>query len=120
MEIRNKIEIKRGGFIQVPGCEPLSDLTSNTLLANFKCKNTIVTLEQAMAAIPDATIETTYNPTTNWFVLPDGPPSKFGCEGLCQNNDWYAILRNIGEEEEESIGGDCSPPTDSFQYFGAL
>lgn len=118
-KVSNKIEVRRGGYILVPGCEPLSNLTSPTLLANFEvCNNTYVKLEDALEAIPDATIEYTYNPFTRWFVLPSGSPApEFGCrEMTC--DDWYAILRAIPSTNISADELDCGKYKDSFDYFG--
>lgn len=115
--IANKLEIRRGGYILVPGCEPLSNLTSLKLLEQAPCQNTYVLLEDALEAIPDAIIEITYNPHTRWFVLPSGPPPQYGCaETDC--TDWYEILRQLPPAEVSEDKVDCSPYKDSFDYFG--
>jgi len=121
INVTNKLEVKRGGsgggYIQVPGCEPLSNLTSIVLLANFKCNNSIVTLNDALEAIPDAQIELTFNPLTRWFVLPSGPPPGFGCaEFTC--DDWYEVLRQIEPSTAAEDMLDCGTYKDSFDYFG--
>lgn len=118
IRIANKLEVKRGNVIQVPGCEPLSAVTSFTLLANNPCANTQVALADALDAIPGSSVQILLNPRTLVFVLPDGPPSQYGCATeTC--NDWYAILRELGEpvpEEEDQL---CEPgkASDSFEYF---
>lgn len=117
IRIGNKLEVKRGNVIQVPGCEPLSAVTSYVLLANNECANTQVTLEDALDAIPGSFVQILLNPRTLLFVLPDGPPSQFGCATeYC--NDWYGILREVGEPIlEEDVACEDGKPTDGFSYF---
>lgn len=123
IEIANKLEVKRGngalaGFIQVPGCEPLSDLTSASLLANRECGTTLVRLEDALEAIPGSSTTITYNPTILWFILPSGPPPAHGCSGNNTCTDYYEILRNIGQPFEDEVVNDCGKKaTDSFDWF---
>jgi len=116
IKIANKLEIKRGNVIQVPGCEPLSAVTSFTLLTSNDCQNTQVTLEDALDAIPGSTVEMTLNPKTRYFVFPDGPPPQFGCT-IQYCNDWYAILRTVGQPVEITDPACEGKPTDGFDYF---
>jgi hypothetical protein len=91
----------------VPGCEPTSAFTSPTLAENRECKASVVDLKDALEAIPDATIEMWRNPRTRFFVLPDGPPPAMGdCD--CKQTDWYQILRDIGEEVDVPVTGQCN------------
>ena len=96
-KIQNRLEILRGMKIMVPGCEPTSAFTSPTLAENRDCKVTIVDLADALIAIPEATVISWRNPLTRFFVLPDGPPPAVG-DCNCSRTDWYALLREIGEE----------------------
>lgn len=114
--IKNKLEVKAGNKIQIPGCEPLSSFSSPTLLENRKCNATLVDLSVALEAIPGSTIERFYNGGSLqrkfYFVLPEGPPPGYGCtNGPCVE-DYYTILRDLGEEEENETtisDGDCPP-----------
>jgi hypothetical protein len=104
--VRNKLEILRGNKIIVPGCEPTSAFTSPTLAENRDCKASVVDLKDAIAAIPDATIESWGNPRTRFFVLPDGPgPAMGDCD--CKQTDWYQILRDISEEVNVPTTNPC-------------
>lgn len=104
--------VLRGNKIMVPGCEPISVVTSPTLAANMRCNASVVDLAAALAAIPGSTIEATVNPRQVFFVLPSGPPED---PGLCDNcigkvQDWYQILRDIAGQEpaEEEAPNECS------------
>lgn len=112
IRIQNKLEILRGNKILVPGCEPTSAFTSPTLAENRDCKATVVDLADAVAAIPDATIETWGNPRTRFFVLPSGPPpSPQRCTDCNVQPDYYAILRDIGSSVEvDNIANSKCPP----------
>lgn len=92
----------------LPGCEPLSEFSSQSLAANVSCSNTYISLADAMVAIPQATIDMFMNPTERFFVLPDGPPSKYGCSDCNMQDDWYQILRDaIQTQPIEQQSGKC-------------
>jgi len=109
--IQNKLRVLPGNQIIVPGCEPVSALTSVTLMANSTCKSSIISLAKAKEVIPTATLVWTLNPKQLWFVLPDGPPQNFGCDQKCRITDWYQILRDSSEEitteTEQSLEQAC-------------
>lgn len=87
----------------VPGCEPTSAVTSITLM-NYQrregtCKNAIVSLQDALDAIPGSYLEfgTNFNsPRKRWFVLPPFDPEACPCVG---EHDWYGVLRSLAQEE---------------------
>lgn len=119
IRIANKLEIKAGNVIQVPGCEATSTITSFTLSTNLDCENTVVKLEDALAAIPGSRIETLPNsgvPVVKYFVLPDGPPREHGCSAFEDCDDWYQVLREIGFQQEQDEDSKCEGK-DSFSYF---
>ena len=121
IRIANKLEIQKGGWIKVPGCEPTSAITSPVLSASMSedCTSVLVRLEDAVAAIPGSTVETTYNPKVQYFVLPYGPPPQHGCNyELCA--DWYAVLRGLGVPEEGKQADCGNKPTDGFGYFSGV
>jgi len=96
VQIANKLEVLLGNVVLVPGCEPISDLTSTTLAANMHCLASVVAVRDALEAIPGSTLEFQSNPRRLFFVLPSGPPPTPGC-GVCVDQpDYYAILRSIG------------------------
>jgi len=111
VSIANKLEVKDGNVIQVPGCEPLSELSSLTLAANIDCKSAVITLAAALEAIPGSTIEMT-KPKKIYFVLPDGPPSRYGCTTCAGIDDWYQVLREAStpiQPQTPDVAGPCDP-----------
>lgn len=100
ISIRGRIEVLPGNKFMVPGCEPVSALTSVSLDENRVCATTVVDLADALMVVPGSTVEMTYNPRRKWFVLPNGPgpdPSQCDQPGCCPSvPDWYAALRSIG------------------------
>jgi hypothetical protein len=100
--VRGRIEVMPGNKLMVPGCEPVSALTSTALDENRVCAVTVVDLSDALTAVPGSTVEGTYNPRRKWFVLPSGPapdPSRCDSPGGCNSvPDWYAALRAIGNK----------------------
>lgn len=116
IQIRGRIEVMPGNKLMVPGCEPVSALTSTSLDENRVCTTTVVDLADALAVIPGSTVEQTRNPRRKWFVLPSGPgpnpsmcdtPIPCRCKKVCcceKSNscqavpDWYAALRSIGQK----------------------
>jgi len=122
IRIANKLEVMKGGWIKVPGCEPTSAITSPSLSVAFQedCKSVIVKLEDAISAIPGSSVETSLNPKIQYFVLPYGPPPAHGCrDEMC--TDWYKILRSIGvPTEEKDVGCEAGKPTDGFGYFSGI
>lgn len=96
ISIANKLEILAGNVILVPGCEPTSSFTSTTLDANRDCKSSVISVEEALDAIPNATLEFLRNPTKLFFVLPSGPPTTPGCSSCLTITDYYQLLRDRG------------------------
>lgn len=138
-----QLEIRAGNKILVPGCEPSSSLTSRTLSAYMAagkvCKNALVDLSAALAAIPGSYVKYGINFNKGlrqkWLVL---PPINISCP--CDEYvDYYRILKNLpGTElpvEEkydtcDTIGmGYCPspdfkdiapPPNDPYQAEGTF
>jgi hypothetical protein len=98
--IANKLEVLPGNVVRVPGCEPTSSFTSVTLGVNQKCNASVVTLQEALEAIPGATIERQFNPMRLYLVLPEGPPNRFGCENTTSVEDFYQRLRDIVPDDQ--------------------
>lgn len=96
ISIANKLEVQAGNVILVPGCEPTSSFTSTTLDANRNCKTSVITVGDALEAIPGATLEFLQNPRKLFFVLPSGPPVTPGCNGCASLDDYYQLLRDVG------------------------
>lgn len=122
ISIQNKLMIYPGNKLMVPGCEPLSEFTSVTLAQNMQCNNSFVDLEDVLDAIPGATVITTMLPGTTaptgftgrYLVLPDGPPTKYGCND-CSATDWYQVMRNI---PRASSGSTPKAQCDAFSWSG--
>jgi hypothetical protein len=115
--VQNRLEVRPGNVILVPGCEPTSAFTSPTLAANQDCSGSIVTLAAVLANIPGAKVTQLYNGggahTKMYVILPSGPaPSPNRCNAPGTSTpacipDWYAIIKELAEpitsdDEEES------------------
>lgn len=119
--IRNMLEIRPGGIIMVPGCEPVSSQTSLALATNMKCNASFISVQKALQVIPGSRVirgvMTPYgqNGTGMFFTLPEGPPPDgYVCPKDCPP-DWYAILRaNAGEPEQQQGPEECA----GFNYTG--
>ena len=110
INIANKLEVRAGNIISIPGCEPLSEFSSNTLAANMSCKSSVITLGAALEAIPGSTVEIHFNPKGFYFVLPEGPPTLWGCNDCNSGIDWYQILRDAAtppQPQEPNVPGPC-------------
>lgn len=98
IEIKNKLEILPGGVIRIPSCEPTSAFSSLSIAANINCDASIISLEDALAAIPGSRIVRVLKPagvpgTGRYFELPAGPPRDGnGCPPECLT-DFYKILK---------------------------
>jgi hypothetical protein len=105
------------GFDQViiPGCEPSSVITSDTLLRFQRCCGSTVPLAKALEAIPGSTVRFQINSGINAgyrkrvLVL---PPRDLGCS--CEPQpDWHQVLRdlacNLKADEPEDLGPNCEP-----------
>ncbi len=97
ISIRNKLEVLLGNKILVPGCEPTSAFTSPTLAENRKCGAAVVDLAAALDAISGSGIESLRNPRRLFFILPEGPATRFGCRNTKSVEDYYQILRDVGQ-----------------------
>jgi len=106
IEVKNKLEVKPNGYVQIPGCEPISSLTSLELSRNLTCNCVQIKASEVLRLIPGSKIVRMPNPQGNiavgYFIeLPNGPP-PFGndCPATCYP-DWYKILKD-----------NCSPPAE--------
>jgi len=107
----------------VPGCEPESTVTSNTLARWSDCGSATVSLADALEAIPGSRIEYQMNVggqagggRKKWFVLPAYCPiCKPGCASI---PDYYQILKDLAkqdlEEEEDPDHSDCETLDQGF------
>lgn len=98
-----QLEVHGNNKVLVPGCEPTSSLSSKTLSAYMAagkgCKNALVDLNDALAAIPGSFVKIGFNfnkgTRQKWFVL---PPIDTSCP-CTSYPDYYDILRNIPGSE---------------------
>lgn len=138
-----QLEIRGNNKVLIPGCEPTSSLTSRTLSAYMAagkmCKNALIDLKAALAAIPGSYVKYGINfnkgVRQKWYVLP-AIPINCPCDKYV---DYYNILRSLpGSElpvEEEydkcdTIGmgycpspdfKDAAPPqSDPYQAEGSF
>jgi hypothetical protein len=99
-----KLEVIGSDTIIVPGCEPQSALTSDTLARFSTCGKASVKLADALEAIPGSRIEFQINngesngARRRWFVLPE---RELGCPCTDKVDDWYGILKELANEEDE-------------------
>jgi hypothetical protein len=98
--VKNKLEILPGNVISVPGCEPISSLTSTALARNLHCNASVIPVQEVLRLIPGSRIVQVMTPRgqqgtgTGIFVeLPEGPPPYGNVCPPCCLPDWYAILR---------------------------
>lgn len=110
MEIVRRLEVIGQDRILIPGCEPVSEVTSPTLMRELRkgglCTNSYAYLQEALDAIPGSYVEFGvnygYGPIKKFFVL---PPATIRC---CDSGlDWFSILKSLPgnpqatEEEHE-------------------
>jgi hypothetical protein len=94
-----QLEVRGNNKVLVPGCEPTSALSSRTLSAYMAlgqgCKNALVDLKTALAAIPGSSVKYGINfnkgVRQKWFVLPPIEPT---CP-CTSYTDYYDILKNL-------------------------
>jgi hypothetical protein len=116
--VRNKLEVHPGNNITIPGCEPVSSLTSTGLLKELQCSSSVIPVKDVLRAIPGSKLVKLTSPTgqpgTGWWLeLPSGPPPDGqSCDCV---PDWYSILKSIIPAQEEVINPDN--PCSSFVNF---
>lgn len=95
------LEITGTDQVLVPGCEPTSAMSSDTLARFNECGCALVPLNAVLDAIPGSTVRFGTNfgdgVRQRWLVLPAECP-VCPCEGT---PDYYAIIRELCEEEPE-------------------
>ena len=119
IKIKNKLEILPGNVIRIPGCEPVTSFTSLALAANLDCNASVISLEDAIAAIPDAKIIRVLRPsgvpgTGKFFELPSGPQTDGAECPPTDVPDFYRILKdaatpiNFDSEDDDDFIAQCS------------
>jgi len=136
-----QLEVIPSNKIMVPGCEPTSALSSTKLsswMAESGCKNVLVNVDDALAAIPGSYLKYGSNwgrgnMRQKWFVL---PPVSTDCP-CSEYPDYYRMLREIASEEApvEDVYDACNvngmgycpsgdfvdpPPTDPYVEEGTF
>jgi hypothetical protein len=112
IEIGNLLQVKPGDLIQVPHCEPPSEVSTlrfSAYYAESGCGDGLVSLADALAALPGS--EVIYgvnfgppNYRTKWLRL---PPTQLVCP--CPGNtDWYGILKDLPRANVPEEPGPCS------------
>ena len=111
ISIANRLEVIGPDSVMVPGCEPTSAVTSDTLNRFWRCRCALVPLAEALAAIPGSWVEWQINngqsngSRKKWFVL---PPYYVDCPCVPMP-DYYAILRSLPcDQTEEEPPEACS------------
>ena len=94
--VQNKLEVRPDGMVQIPGCEPISSLTSLRLSQEMYCPNSLIKVSDLLRCIPGAKLIRVFTPMGHlgsgfFVVLPSGPPPN---ENQCDcNPDWYKIMK---------------------------
>jgi hypothetical protein len=102
--VKNKLEVKPNWKVQIPGCEPVSSLTSVRLAQAFYCQNGgLIDVKVLLACIPGSKLVHVTTPIghlgSGWFVeLPSGPPPDEN-QCIC-GPDWYAMMKKCNQTEE--------------------
>lgn len=103
--IKNKLEIKAGQKVQIPGCEPISSLTSLELAREISCPcGSLIDVKDVLRLVPGSKVVRVFDLAgvigTGYFIeLPNGPPPDGNdCPNGCFP-DWYKIMK-----------GACAPP----------
>jgi hypothetical protein len=108
-----RMNVSRGDWVLVPGCEPTSTLTSTRMTSEMQrlglCSCAIVDLQDILDAIPGAYVEyipnSGYMGSTKILVLPAYDQS---CP-CAERPDYYATLRSLcreaTEEELQELSG---------------
>ncbi len=117
IEVALKIEIREGGTILIPGCEPTSELTSPLFAQRLNCNASEITAKQAMKLMPGSYIYVNpFSPSKRFLVLPSGPP-PYGND--CQRkrcDDWYAYLREAVTPSSETSPLLCNAAAFDFSW----
>lgn len=108
IEIGNLLQVWPGDQIQVPHCEPPSEVSTvrfSAYYAESNCSQGRVALADALAALPGSEIiyGVNFGPPNyrqKWLRL---PPTQLACP-CPDNTDWYGILRDLPRIEEEVVG----------------
>jgi hypothetical protein len=122
--IANKLEVKPDGSIQVPGCEPVSSLTSLALSRNFFCNSSVIDVKLALSLIPGSKLLKVTTPIGHlgsgfFFVLPEGPPIDGNKCNHCVE-DYYKILRENAKPPSPSQA-EAVPACSSIEnYTGCI
>jgi len=105
--IQNRLEVIGADKVLVPGCEPTSAMSSDTLMRFSDCGGAVADLNDALEAIPGSSVEYQINNGVSqgvrkrWFVLPPYDP---GCP--CQAMfDSYAVLKELAKKHDEEEPG---------------
>lgn len=99
IQIELRLDILPNNKVPVPGCEPISNITSRTLQQRQHCQCVYVDLVDVLAAIPQARVEFGTNwgnggYRKKWLILP--PHSQICC---IPYTDWYALLRTLCSDD---------------------
>lgn len=111
--VKNRLEVRPGMVLSVPGCEPTSSLTSTGLLKNLDCKASVIDVKLALKLIKGSKLIRTMVPVGSYatglaFELPSGPsPDGNTCPQDCLT-DWYKLLRRHAKTEEHEKDPKCS------------
>ena len=101
--IQNRLEVLGSDRILVPGCEPTSALSSDTLMRFSSCGGATANLYEALEAIPGSKVEYQMNAGESngvrkrWFVLPPYDPGC-PCQAMFES---FAILKELAKKDEE-------------------
>jgi hypothetical protein len=115
IEIKNRL-MMIGNKVLVPGQEPLSEQTTNSLSVSMQGSSCFLDVNKALEIIPGSRIVISSLDSGTFghnkqFELPSGPPPN-GNE--CPRNcfpDWYAVLREVAVTYADQTNGQASCET---------
>jgi hypothetical protein len=101
-------------MVQIPGCEPISSLTSLRLAQQISCPTSLIAVNDLLRCIPGAKLIRVHTPMGHlgsgfFVILPSGPPPN---ENQCTcNPDWYKIMK-----ECVPVATPVLPTCEGFNY----
>jgi len=99
--LRHQLEVMGTDQILIPGCEPTSAMTSDALNRAATCNGALISLKDALAAIPGSYTLYSHNfgsgnMRKKWFVLPTIQTECGAGKDVCPKYpDYYNTLRTM-------------------------
>lgn len=97
IELNRYLEIIPPNKVRIPGCEPVSTITSTEMAKQIReqglCTASLIDLEDALKAIPNAEVVmvTNFGPPRRMLLKLPSEGTNCPCQSI---EDWYNLLRN--------------------------